>query len=61
MVICEKSGKELPERCDKFFGYECREKDGLYCKYYSHHFIYGTNCIQLRPKIDVAAILGVKK
>ena len=61
MAICEKSGKELPDKNNKFCGYECREKDRSYCKYYSHNFIYGTNCIQLRPKIDVAAILGVKK
>ena len=61
MPICEKSGKELPKRGCNFSGFECREKERFCCLNFSHHFIYGTNCILLRPQIDVAAILGVKK
>lgn len=61
MCKCIKTGEELPERNAWFSGHECKNKDRFYCKYYSHHFIDGTNCMQLRRPIDVAAILGVKK
>lgn len=59
MAVCEKSGKELPERNNRFSGYECSYKKGWNCKYYSHVFVYGTNCLLLRPNIDVKSILGI--
>ena len=61
MCKCILSGEELPERNSWFSGWQCKHKNRLYCKYYSHHFIDGTNCMQLRRPIDVRAILGVKK
>lgn len=61
MAVCVKSGQALPERNSHFCGYECREKDRFRCTHYSHNFIDGTNCRQLRRPVDVAAILGIKK
>lgn len=61
MCKCEKSNKKLPERNGAFMGYECREAKRFYCKYYSFHFIDGTNCMLLRRPINVRAILGIDK
>lgn len=60
MCKCIKNGKELPERDSTFSGHECRAKDRFYCKYYSHHFIDGTNCRLLRKSVNVRAILGIE-
>ena len=61
MAVCVKSGRALPERTAHFSGHECREKDRALCPHYSHVFVDGTNCRQLRKKRDVAALLGIKK
>jgi len=61
MAVCVKSGQALPERNSHFSGHECRHKERFLCPHYSHTFIDGTNCRQLRKPIDVAAILGIKK
>ena len=60
MCKCIKTGEELPERNSAFSGHECRVKDRLYCKYYSFHFIDGTNCLQLRKPVNVREILGIE-
>ena len=59
MAVCLKSGKVLPERNAAFCGFECREKERATCKYYSHNFIDGTNCLLLRKPVDVKSILGI--
>lgn len=61
MCKCIKTGKELPDRSNHFMGHECRESDRFYCKYYSHNFVDGTNCILLRRPVNVRAILGIDK
>lgn len=59
MAVCPKSGKELPERNSYFSGYECKHSKGWNCKYYSHVFVHGTNCLLLRKPVDVKSILGI--
>ncbi len=60
MAVCEKTGKILPKGNAHFAGYECRHHNRFYCKYFSHHFVNGTNCLLLRKPCDVRAILGIK-
>lgn len=59
MAVCEKTGKELPERNVHFSGHNCEYSKGWNCKYYSHVFSQGTNCLLLRKPIDVKSILGI--
>lgn len=60
MAVCEITGKILPERNAHFAGLECRQHNRFCCKYFSHQFVDGTNCILLRKPRDVRAILGIK-
>lgn len=60
MAECIKNGEALPERNVNFCGHECRNRERFTCKYYSHIFVDGTNCLLLRKPRNVRALLGLE-
>ena len=61
MCKCIRTGEELPDRNNHFSGHECRNNERFYCRYFSHNFVDGTNCLLLRKPVNVRAILGIDK
>ena len=61
MCKCIRTGEDLPDRSNRFSGYECRNKERFVCKNFSHNFVDGTNCLLLRKPVNVRAILGIDK